>query len=227
MTLGMGWLAVLLWGGLFAASHLVLSSAGVRAPLLRRLGERGFQALYSLVAFATFVPFVGAWWQTRHGGPLLWMLRDVAAVEAGAIALSVAGFAFMVGSFFQPSPTGMVPGAPVRARGLTAITRHALFMGIALWATAHVLVNGWASDVAFFGVLAGFAVVGSAHQDARKRAADDRALASFYAQTSLVPFAAVLSGRVRLEARDLPWAGLTLGAAAGVALYLAHPWLFR
>lgn len=221
-----GWSQVLLWWGAFAGSHLVLSSLPVRRPLIARLGEAGFRGLYSLVGLVTIFFFVGSWWENRHGGPLLWLLRDVPAVWGLSVGLSVLGFAMLVGSLLQPNPTSLAPGASPEPRGISRITRHGFFTGIVLWGLGHVLVNGWAADLVFFGGLALFVVLGALHQDARKRATEGERLAPFYAATSLVPFAAIAAGRQRLAPGELPWAGLALGAAAGVALYLLHPWLF-
>jgi len=106
-----GWVEVLVWGAVFGASHLVLSSLPVRRPLVARLGERGFQGLYSVVAIATFVPFVRGWWQHRYEEPLLWLLRDVPGVWPLAMGLSILGLSLLIGALFQPNPTSLTPGA--------------------------------------------------------------------------------------------------------------------
>ena len=166
------WPSILGLGLLFAGSHLVLSSRILRPRLVSGLGARGFLGLYSAVALVTFVPFAWLWWTHRHGGPLLFSLRDLAAVRGLSIALSLAGIAFAVAALFQPSPLSLGAGSDPAARGLVRITRHALFAGFALFGLGHVLMNGWASDLAFFGVLGGFSVVGALHQDARRRSED-------------------------------------------------------
>jgi uncharacterized membrane protein len=218
-----GWVAVAFWGLAFSGSHLLLSSAPLRAPLVRRLGERPFAGVYSLVALATFVPWVRAWWDARGTGPWLWTLRDLPGVRELALALALLGAIFVFLGLLQPSPTGMVPGAPLRPRGVTRITRHALFTGFGLWGVAHCLVNGSAPDLLFFGGIALFALVGAMHQDARKRPSQ----AAFQAETSLLPFAAILAGRQQLALRELSWLAVALGAAVGVGLYLAHDAWFR
>lgn len=219
-------LAIVLWWLAFAASHLVLSSLPVRRPLMARLGERGFQGVYSLVALATFVPLVLTWWGGRHGGGVWWQLRDVPGVTVVSIALGLLGFAMIASAFRQPTPMGMVPGAPTRAHGVTRITRHPLFMGVLPWALGHLLVNGWAHDVAFFGGFAVFTLIGCAHQDARRRETDGETLREFFAETSLLPFGAIVAGRTRLAPGELSWAAILVGAGVGYGLYLLHPQLF-
>ena len=51
-----------------------LSSLRVRGRLVAALGERGFLGVYTLVAFATFVPLVGFYFSHKHEGPFLWYL---------------------------------------------------------------------------------------------------------------------------------------------------------
>ena len=58
---------------------------------------------------------------------------------------------------------------PGTVKGVLRITRHPLFAGLALWGLAHVLVNGFLSDVVFFGGFPLFSLLGGAHQDARKQ----------------------------------------------------------
>jgi uncharacterized membrane protein len=218
--------AIAFWGLGFAGGHLVLSSGPVRSPLVARLGDRGFQGLYSLFALGTFAGLCWTWWGARHAGSSLWMLRDVPAMTPLALVLSVLGFALIVASFFQPSALGMVPGETVRATGLARITRHPLMMGLALWGISHLLMNGWASDVAFFGSLTALALLGAYHQDARKRAADDGTLATYFAESSVLPFAAAFTGRAQVVANELPWVGIATGVVVAVVLYWLHPLLF-
>ena len=81
-------------------------------------------------------------------------------------------------------------------------------------------------DVIFFGGFALFSLVGCAHQDARKRATRGAELAAYFAETSLLPFGAILAGRNRLVLAELPWLGLAVGATIATTLYLLHPYMF-
>ncbi len=217
---------IIVWWLAFAGTHMALSALPVRSPLIARLGARGFQGLYSLVSLATFVPLVRAYGAARHAGPQLWNLGGEPVWHGLAVVLAAIGLLLAVLALFQPSATAMIPGAPVRARGVVRITRHALFIGFAVWAVGHVIVNGWLSDVLFFGGFAVFSVVGALHQDARKRITDGERLRAFFAETSVLPFAAILGGRTEFVAAEIPLLGVAVGAAAAVGLYLAHPWLF-
>jgi uncharacterized membrane protein len=217
---------ILFWWLAFGATHTMLSSLRLRPRFIARLGARGFLGVYSLVAFATFIPLVWVYFGSKHSGPLLWNLAAVPGVRPLAIALSALAVVLLVLAFAQPSPLGLVPGVPRRARGVTRITRHALFMAITLWGLAHLLVNGFLSDVLFFGGFVAYGLYGSHHQDIRKRADGGPELAAFYAETSLLPFGAILNGRNRLVASEIPVAGLALGVVAAALLYIFHERLF-
>lgn len=219
------WIA--LWLALFAGTHLVLSSLAVRTRLVAGLGEKPFLGLYSLVAFATLIPLVSVFFDHRHGGGLLWNVVALPGVRPLAMLLATLGIALVAAGVLQPSPLLVGMSKAAGSRGLTRITRHPLFMGIALWALSHLLLNGFVNDLLFFGGLLAFSLAGAAHQDARKRVTDRERLAAFFAETSFWPFAAILAGRNRVAWGELPWIGLVIGAAAAAGIYALHPWLFR
>jgi uncharacterized membrane protein len=191
-----------------------------------KLGVGPFLGVYSLVSFATFVPLVRAYLDHRHAGDVVLPLASVPGMHELAILLAWASFTSAIGGLFQPSALSMTGGGVVKAQGLGRITRHPLFMSLNVWALAHLLVNGFASDVAFFGGFVLYGIVGCAHQDARKRATEAARLSTYFAETSLFPFGAIARGRNRLVLAELPWLGLAVGAALSTAIYLLHPWLF-
>ena len=215
------------WLVMFAGTHGVLSSLAVRERFVSVMGAKGFLGFYSLVAFATFIPLVSVYFDNRHAGGLLWDLPAVQGLRSFSMLLAVTGVALITVGVLQPSPAlAGVTGAAV-PRGLTRITRHPLFMGIALWSASHLLLNGFLTDVLFFGGLLVFSLAGAAHQDARKRVTDRERLGPFLAETSFWPFAAILTGRNHIVWRELPWIGLFIGAAAAIGIYALHPWMFR
>ena len=50
---------------------------------------------------------------------------------------------------------------------------------------------------------------------------------TFYAETSPLPFGAIIAERNRLVLSEIPLAGVAGGVAVAAALYLSHGWLFR
>jgi uncharacterized membrane protein len=217
---------IVFWWVAFAGTHMLLSSPRMRPVLIARLGEKPFLGVYTLISFATFIPLVWVYLSNRHVDGLLWSLVGLPGMPQFAALLSVLGIALVVGAVAQPSPAlaGMTKARG--SRGLTRITRHPLFMGIALWSLGHLLINGFATDVLFFGGMAAFSLVGAAHQDARKRTAERERLGQFYTETSFWPFGAILAGRNRLVWSELPWISLGFGILAAIGLYALHPWMF-
>lgn len=187
------------------------------------VGEGAFAALYSMIALAIFVPMVWLYFTHKHAGPALWLLRRgplLTWTVYGGMGLALVLF---VSSFVQPSPAGMAP-ASVTPRGVQHITRHPLVMSFALFALVHLLPNGWASDVAFFGGFVVFALVGAAHQDRRKLATGKPAgYRDFVAATPLVPF----TGRNTLRGlRELSPLAVALGLGLAFAIRWFHArWL--
>ena len=217
---------ILFWWLAFGATHTLFSSRTLRPRLVSALGTGAFLGLYSLISFATFVPLVRAYLTNRHAGPFVLPLVNLPGAQQLAMLIALASFTCAIGGLVQPSALSVTGGGVVRAQGLGRVTRHPLFMSLGVWAAAHLLVNGFASDVAFFGGFVLYTVIGCAHQDARKRATEGERLAAYFAETSLVPFAAIAQGRNRLVASELPWLALALGAVISVVLYLLHPMMF-
>lgn len=217
---------IVFWWLVFAGSHMVLSSQPLRGQLIARLGEKGFVGLYSLIAFATFIPLVWVYFGNRHAGGVIWNLAAAPGVRPLAAALAVLAIALIVGGVLHPSPALVGMKQSWGARGLTRITRHPVFMGFALWALSHLLLNGFLTDILFFGGMLAFSLAGAAHQDARKRATEGKRLGQFFAESSYWPFGAIIAGRNRIIWRELPWIALAVGAAAAIGIYALHPWAF-
>lgn len=217
---------IVFWWLVFAGSHMVLSSLPLRGQLIARLGEKGFVGLYSLIAFATFIPLVWVYFGNRHAGGVIWNLAAAPGVRPLAAALAVLAIALIVGGVLHPSPALVGMKQSWGARGLTRITRHPVFMGFALWALSHLLLNGFLTDILFFGGMLAFSLAGAAHQDARKRATEGKRLGQFFAESSYWPFGAIIAGRNRIIWRELPWIALAVGAAAAIGIYALHPWAF-
>jgi len=209
---------VLFWLG-FAGGHLVLSSVPVRSRMVAAMGRVPYLGLYSVVAFAFFIPLVATYFAHKHAGVLLWgpgvgpLLRGVMYVGMGV------AFIFVVSSLLRPSPAGVVPGSSTPS-GVYRITRHPQNMGIALFGLLHLLPNGSAADLAFFGGFALFGVVGSWHQDQRKLAVGEPGFKAFLERTPFWPF----SGPETLRGvRELSPLAVGVGIGLTVLVRYFHP----
>ena len=165
--------------------------------------------------------FVWTWWGHRHQGPLLWMARTptVTLLVEAAVILS---YGLIGAGLVAPAPSSAGPkrnpNEPLPVRGATGFTRHPMMMGLAGWALAHAVVNGWATDLAFFGLFAATALLGTAHQDWRK-SAEQPAYARFVAETSFFPHPR-LAGFRAMTSRS--WVGLVAGCGLAVLIRTFH-----
>jgi uncharacterized membrane protein len=202
--------------GLFVGGHELLSHP-LRAPLVARLGEKGFLLLYSVVALGSLFWAVELWKVTPP--ERLWLAPAAAGLVAPVLMLIA--FILFVGSVTAPNPAlmgGGVPGKP-GVRGVQAITRHPMMWAFALWAMVHVLLAGSARTLVLAGGILMLALFGSAMQD-RKKLRQNPGYAAHMAATGFVPLAAQLSGRQ-------PWHSLWPGAVpvlGGLLLWAAMLW---
>jgi len=215
---------IVLFSALFAVTHLVLSHGPIREGFVKTIGQWPFRGLYSLISFLTLGPAAVLWWQNRHLGPVLWEMPFwPERIIAGLLVLF--GFFLFFQSLATPSPASMMP-AKNEARGILRITRHPMNMGITMWALAHLLANGTAGDVAFFGSLAVIGVIGPFHQDARLKRSKGEDFIEFCRQTSVMPFSAILGRRNRLALDELSFPLALLAALTFVVLTFFHSRLF-
>ena len=199
--------------GLFVVSHELLSHP-LRAPLVARLGEKGFAIVYSLVAIASFGSAVQLWRQIPK--QRLWDTPSGAYIPALAAMLVAA--IFFVGSVSSPNPA-MMPGVKGEPKGLQRITRHPMMWSFAIWAAVHILMSGDPRTIVLSSGVAVLALFGSAMQDGKKKA-QNTAYAAHMARTSHVPFFAILGGRQ-------PWSALWPGLVpvlGGLVLWLSMLW---
>ena len=134
-------------------------------------------------------------------------------------------FVLLVTGLAARPPSSLMPSGTLEAHGVTRITRHPTFAAIFLFGIAHCLVNGYLSDVVFFGGFAAFAWIGAAHQDSRK-IVDIPGYAEFKQQTSFVPFGAMFNGKQRLDLRELRWPIVLLAVILFYIVRAHHPQIF-
>lgn len=201
----------------FCFGHLGLSAGPVRAPLARRLTENGYLSVYSLVILAAFGALVWTW--SRAPYVPIWTF----GAWARWVPLGVMPFVAIaqIAGYFPGGPAA-VDGGP---RGIFRITRHPVNISSSVWALAHLFPNGDVASVCLFGSIGLLGVLGSLHIDRRRAARGDPTWPAYAAQTSVLPFWAILRGRTRLDLRDIGALQIGLGLATFAGALLLHTWL--
>ena len=202
-------------------SHVLLSSAPVRGPLARGLGEWPFVGLYSAISWdfscGSWAPTAPPRWS--RCGPCR---RGIRYVALGVMAVASV---LVAGGFTPASPTGvpLKPGAAdAPLPGIFKVTRHPVLWGIGLWAFVHVMANGDLASLIFFGSLGVLALGGTAHIDRKKRTTMGGDWQAFAGATSNVPFAAIVAGRTRISPKEIGYGRLAAGLVLYLVLLLGH-----
>jgi uncharacterized membrane protein len=206
----------------FAVTHMGLSSPSLRPRLIERLGERGFQGVYSLVALALFVPLVWIYAGHKQAGPALWSLGGLPGVRAIMSVGMVVALVLGVAGLLTPSPVSMLSGK-TEVKGVFRITRHPLFMGMGIFGLMHLLgAEIHAGELVFFGGFVVFTLLGCRHQDQRKLATAGEDFRRFHEQTPFLHF----TGPGALQGlKEMPLA-IAVGVVAAAILGYFHPTLF-
>lgn len=217
----MPWLLLIAAFAAFLAAHAIPMQPRLRGPLVARLGRGGYLAAYSVMSLGLLyllilavnaAPRIEVWPQAE------WQRWLVNLAMPAAILLGACGIG-------APNPFGAggrAAGFDPDRPGAAGITRHPLMWAFALWAYAHLLVNGELAHVIFFGAMLVFALAGIAAAEARARR--NPGFARLAAHTSAVPGVALLTGRY--HPRGLPpWRRVAVGLLIWVVLYGLHPWL--
>ena len=206
--------AVLLAGAIsFVGSHFAMSHP-LRAPLVARLGEKGFQLLYIVVSLATFYLMVQGFQRAPASQPF-WVAGDVLWAVSTVLML-VAAILFagsLIGNPALPLPEEAAKRIAVKEPGgVFRITRHPMMWSFALWGISHILVAPRIDSIILSGAIIILALVGARFQDSKKFIAMGEAWLQWQARTSFVPFA-----------RGLAFPGWP-ALIGGIVLWLVATW---
>jgi uncharacterized membrane protein len=209
-------------GVLFVVAHLGISSTPLRVVLVRALGQRGYLGLYSLLAVVTLVYLIMTFNGASHA-QFLW--APSAALRHVAVAVMPLAFILLLGGFMVRNPTAVGQEAGLatagEGSGVLRITRHPFQWSVVLWACVHVLANGDAASLVFFGSLGTLSLLGTFAIDAKKQRVAGADWTAFAKVTSNVPLAAVFAGHNRLVLREL-WLPIGVGLLAYALVLWGH-----
>ena len=207
----------------FVGTHFALSHP-LRAPLVARIGEKGFLPLYSLVAFATLGWMVLAF----RAAPAVDLPGSGEAGWIVATILTLPALLLFVGSL-RGNPAFPNPAAPKPVErdptGVFAVTRHPMMWGFALWALSHIIL-WWSWRTVIIGAtILCLALVGAHLQDRKKAALLGESWMGWAKETSYWPRWSKIfrAGLLLWVVTIILWHGVTW-AHIELAQVSAGPW---
>jgi uncharacterized membrane protein len=209
----------------FVGGHFVISSTGLRPALVKQLGEKGYQGLFSLLMGLALAWMIVSYARAPMG--ILWPQTAIARY----LPLVMMPFALIlvVGGLRPDNPT-MVGGSCRnldRARlGIFAITRHPFLWGVTLWAVSHLAPNGDVKSLVLMGGVLVLSLGGTFAIDSKTRRDQPEDWQCLKDATSNLPFAAIAAGRAGFDLRSIGWVAIVGGLAAYALLLWLHPLLF-
>jgi uncharacterized membrane protein len=220
--------SILFWWLLFAGTHIGGSSQALRTALIRRLGLTGFKGIYTLVALATFIPLCSVYARHKHAGALLFVPDS--SLLAATEGLMLVALVVLAQGLATPGPMSTQAELSGRfspeVRGIQRVTRHPQNLAFILFGFSHLLVNPFSADLIFFGGFVVYGIASAIHQDDSQRIAGIPEVREYLAVTSALPFAAIVTGRQRLAAREYSRTALVGALLLYVVLRIFHSRLF-
>ncbi|MAZ45501.1 MAG: hypothetical protein CMD74_02205 [Gammaproteobacteria bacterium] len=210
----------------FVLSHLVLSGP-LRPTLSALLGEKGFLAVFSIIAVVsltlliwgyTELPRLSYFWEPRLF--LLWIpaiLMPFASILLTGAILSK-----------KPKTRDVEPNSFTGANdldgytGIYRITRHPVQWSIIIWAVSHLVSNGDRLSVVFFSSFFLLSLCGTIFGDKRKAEQDKEKWLTIAKHTSNIPFLAILGKRNKFLLSEL-----TQIILIGILIFFAIVWFHQ
>jgi zeta-carotene isomerase len=221
-------LAITYMLGFFAVCHSGLASLRPYAEEI--IGARPWRYIFAIVslplAFSAIVYFINH----RYDGVQLWDLRLVPGMHDFVWWTSLVSFLFLYPSTFNLLEIAAVdkPKLHLWETGIIRITRHPQMVGQLMWCFAHTLYIGSTFMCATSAMLCAHHLFAVWNGDRRLREKFGEKAEELQSRTSVIPFAAILTGKQQLpdnyieELVRLPYLTIILGS---LAAYYAHPFM--
>jgi uncharacterized membrane protein len=177
-------MSLLLWAIVFVGTHFLLSHP-LREPLVRRMGEGPFRAVYVVVSLISFGLMV-YYYHAIGREPPLWVSGD--GLWLGASLLMWFASILLVGSFFKNPAFPGARGPSGGPAGVFKITRHPMMWSFAIWAAVHLALVAMPKALVLDGAIIILALGGAARQDRKKARLMGEAWHEWTAETAFLPF---------------------------------------
>lgn len=223
-------LSLLCAAAFFILIHLLVSGTRVRDALTGTIGEGPYMGAFTVASIGGLawlgIAFAGA--RDAAWNAAYW---DVTPATRGIqLGLMLLAILLIVPGLTTPNPTSVKQeGALDRqdvVRGMLRITRHPFLWGVVIWAAGHLLVNGDRASIVLFGAMLALALFGTTSIDAKRKRALGATWDAFAAQTSNVPFGAIVGGRQTLRLGEIGWWRIVPAVVIWAALLFGHSYAF-
>ncbi|MFI4975323.1 MAG: NnrU family protein [Caulobacterales bacterium] len=211
----------------FLMIHLLVSGTRVRDALTGAIGQGPYMGLFSLASLACLV-WLGYAYGHAGAAATYWSATDVSKIAQ--LVIQFVAVQFVVIGLATPNPTSVRQEATLdkadAVRGMLRVTRHPFLWGAALWAAGHLIVRGDAPSLVLFGTILVLGVAGTFSIDAKRKRVLAAKWDAFAAQTSNIPFAAIVQGRQKLNLGEIGWWRIAIAVAVWVAIVAGHKLAF-
>jgi len=209
----------------FIASHLIPAIQPLRDGLVKIIGERGFLILFSILSVAIIIwlgiafsraPYIELWVPPEWTRWITILSMPVACI------FTVTGFTSHNPFSLGAGSSGYDPQSP----GIVSVTRHPVLWALAIWSGSHIAPNGDMAAVLLFGLFFVLCLIGIKTIERRRRTRMGEAQwQTLINQTSIVPFAATLSGSASVDWGHFCGWRLLAGLALYGVLFYGHEFI--
>lgn len=210
----------------FLLIHRGISGSRLRGVLVARMGEGPYLGAFSLLSAVSLGWLIWAYGQAHFLGEGSPAYADNIAVRILVGTIELLAFLFIVLGVLTPNPTSVGQADKAKGsspvHGMLRITRHPFLWGTAFFAIGHLIIRHDRASLVLFATILVVAVTGTISIDGKRRRQLGEDWKVFAAQTSNIPFLAILSGRQSLRLGEIGlWRiAVALGVFAGlVALH--------
>ncbi len=174
--------------------------------MIARVGQRRFMWAFSALS-VLFFGWIWMAFRAASAGPVFWVTSQGERWASAAL---------MLGAFLQIFSTGLRTGRVTDSYGTA----------VGIWGLVHMANNAAAADWVFFGYMTLLALAGTWLIDHRRARLLGDAWPPLKAETSNLPFLAILRGRNRLLLREFGWARAAAALAAWALALWVHETVF-
>lgn len=221
-------LVTLFYGILFPIVHSGLAS--LRPYGEKVVGARTWRVIFAFPSLCLAYSWIVYFIAHAHDGFQFYDLSQNPTAHTIAWCINFLSFFFLYPSVFNLKEVAAVeqPKVHLWETGIIRITRHPQFVGQAMWSAAHLAMVGTTFTALTMALLVGHHAFACWNGDRRLYDEYGEQFLQVKERTSILPFAAILSGKQQLPKdyyKELLRAPYALIAVGTLGAYIAHPYM--